>query len=169
MMRRGFTIVELVITITVMAILLTLAVVNLSATQMNARDAERKADIEAIQLSLEDYYQTDSDRGTYIGAYPNITLDDSVANMKAALRDINTDNLMAPGITDPTVTFKAATNNTQTTAGVTPQPTIDQYIYQPIDVDGSLCGTTSTTCRKYNLYYHLEGDNTIYMVTSKHQ
>lgn len=38
MERRGFTIVELIITITIMGILLTLAVVNVGTTQLNARD-----------------------------------------------------------------------------------------------------------------------------------
>ena len=53
MLRRGFTIVELIITITIMGILLVLAVVNVSGTQAQARDDERKADVESISLNLE--------------------------------------------------------------------------------------------------------------------
>lgn len=169
MIRRGFTIVELIITITIMGILLTLAVVNLNTTQVNARDAERKGDIEAIQLNLEDFYKTDSDRGTYLGAYPNTQFNNSLSSIKQSLRDINTDNLTAPGSTDPMATFIDATNNIQTAAGVLPQPTIAQYVYQPIDIDGTTLCTSTNTCRKYNLYYRLESDNAVYMVTSKHQ
>jgi len=167
-MRRGFTVVELVITITIMGILLTLAVVNLNATQVNARDAERKGDVEAIQLNLEDFYKTDSDWGANLGVYPSVDLPNgTVAFMKQVLRDIDTDNLMAPGITDPKLTFIAATNAVQTTTGLLPQPTKDQYVYQPINTTGALC--ISTDCRKYNIFYRLESDNTVYMVTSKHQ
>lgn len=168
-MQRGFTIVELIITITIMGILLTLAVVNLNATQVNARDAERKGDIEAIQLSLEDFYKTDGDWGANIGAYPSVNLPNgTVEFMQQALRDINLANLMAPGIEDPKLTFIVATSTDQTPATVDPQPTIDQYVYQPIDTNGNLCAS-STNCRKYNLYYRLESDNTVYMVTSKHR
>ena len=53
MTRRGFTIVELVITITIMGILLTVAIVNLNATQANGRDAERRGDVESLALNIE--------------------------------------------------------------------------------------------------------------------
>lgn len=168
MRTRGFTIVEIIITITIMGILLTLAVVGVGATQVKARDAERVGDVEAIQLELESFYKTDGDWGANIGVYPSTNLSSGTAAfMEEVLRDINTKSLMAPGITDPTQTFISATNNNQTATGVTPQPTISQYVYQPINASGSLC--TSTDCRKYNLYYRLEADNTVYMVTSKNQ
>ena len=64
MRRRGFTIIELVITITIMAILLTLGVVSLSGTQKNARDSERKSDISTIALNLESYYLSGTDSST---------------------------------------------------------------------------------------------------------
>ena len=40
MKARGFTVVEILVVIIIMAILLTLAVVNVRSTQINARDAE---------------------------------------------------------------------------------------------------------------------------------
>ena len=55
MTRRGFTIVELVITITIMGILLTVAIVNLNATQANGRDAERRGDGESHAINIECY------------------------------------------------------------------------------------------------------------------
>lgn len=348
MMKRGFTIVELIITITIMGILLTLAVVSVNSTQLQARDAERKTDVESVQAYLESYYttglsaatsipritnlvtnpsletnttgwasffttmsrsSTQAKFGTYSlrssspgtdvhgvnyertvtagvtytfsawvyrpstsqdvnfkillagAAYPNtqttpatipantwtwLTLTatasasgtasfivltdqtttssghifytdgamitegstvynyadgnstnwtwDGTANLSTStglavfsdgpgsypsrslassgqidvyLRDADLKSFTAPGQTDPYVTFVAATNATQTTAGVLPQPTINQYVYQPIDTAGALCG--STDCRKYNIYYRLEGDNTVHMVTSKNQ
>ena len=45
---RGFTIVELVVVMTIMAILLTLGVVCLNASQLNARNMKRDTDLDAI-------------------------------------------------------------------------------------------------------------------------
>ena len=92
------------------------------------------------------------------------------------LRDIDVNSITAPGVKDPAKSFTSATTNTQTTAGIIPQPFItadvlDQYnyIYQPLQSDGTLCTTALQECRKFNLYYRLETDNTINMVTSKNQ
>jgi len=104
-----------------------------------------------------------------IGTYPSTAITATSATITKALRDIDTESVSAPGITDPTITFKPATNNVQTTSGVTPQPTIDQYIYQPLQQDGTLCTAALQQCQKFNLYYRLEADNTIYVATSKNQ
>lgn len=337
MTRRGFTIVELIITITIMGILLTLAVINVSSTQMNARDDERKADAEALSSSLEAYYGsgptstmpsitnlitnpsfetnttswilncnggsgavsneqkytgslslkftpsttsgftgicvspapgnngdqytfsayvyspttqninlaadgygastyasigpnwqrmsatgtkinnnalyvraqnptgqpfyvdsvmvTKSDTlypyadGTYYGwgwsgaahgststgpaikigepgSYPNTSLT-TPALLKLFLTDINQKSTLPPGQTNAATSFVTATNAVQTAAGVAPQPTKDQYVYQPIDSNGALCGNYD--CRKYNIYYRLENNSTVYRITSKNQ
>lgn len=169
MKKHGFTIVELLIVIAIMGILMTLSVVNMRDSQVNSRDVERKADIEAIVSSLETYYTSGTDGSTSFGFYPSTALTSSGSSyMTQTLRDIDTNSLKAPGISDPTQTFISATNNIQTTAGVLPQPTYSQYVYQPIASGGTLC-TSSTECRKFNLYYRSEVDNNIYMVTSKKQ
>lgn len=171
MYRRGFTVVELIIVITIMGILLVLGVVNLRGSQISARDAERKADVEAIALHLESFYTNGRDGSTTLGRYPSTGLVTSPAatSIQTNLRDIDLKSVMAPGITDPANTLIIATNTTQTTAGILPQPTIDQYIYQPLQQDGTLCTSGAQMCQKYNLYYRLETDNTVYMVTSKNQ
>lgn len=176
-MRRGFTIVELVITIAAMGILLTLAVVNLNNSQINARDAERKGDIEAIAVALEAYYRNDdsASSGTYDmsgGSYPATINISNSTNFKTAFPDIAPEVVRAPGVSnsDP-VSLIAATNNGATTTSVTPQPTYSTYVYQPLKKDGSLCTqiVNQGDCRRFNLYYRLESDNTVYMVTSKRQ
>lgn len=55
-MKRGFTIVEVLITLVIMAILLTLGVVSLRGMQANARDKERQTDVETIARGLERRY-----------------------------------------------------------------------------------------------------------------
>jgi len=174
--HKGFTIIELIIIITVMGILFVLGTVNLNGSQANARDAERKTDVETISLHLESYYKSGDDNSTVLGRYPSTILVSSVDKMKRMLRDIDVKSITAPGATLPTDTFKASTNNIQTIAGVLPQPDKNQYIYQPIQSDGSLCTLETQECRKFNIYYKLEtattecpGPNNICMVTSKNQ
>ena len=55
-MKRGFTVVEVLITLAVMAILLTLGVVSLRGMQANARDKERESDIQTMARGLERRY-----------------------------------------------------------------------------------------------------------------
>ena len=167
--RRGFTIVELIITITIMGILMILAVVNVNASQTRARDDERKADVAAIASALESYYRVGTSSSTSYNRYPATTITASDTAIRAALRDANLTSFMAPNQTTTTATFIAATNAVQTITGVTPQPTINQYVYQPLDSSGALCTLAATECRKYNLYYRLENDNGVYKVTSKNQ
>jgi prepilin-type N-terminal cleavage/methylation domain-containing protein len=105
---------------------------------------------------------------TTSNTYPSTTMMDTLVHITATLRDIDTDSLMAPGITDPMSTFTLATCSVtcvQTAAGVTPQPTINQYVYQPIHTDGSLCNDNGE-CKEFNLYYRTEVDNTVQMVSS---
>ena len=174
MKRRGFTIVELIITITIMGILLTLAVVNVATTQVNARDDSRKSDIESIATNLESYYIAGTDSSTVYHTYPSLSLIGNAANIQTYLRDASINSFLPPGTTDVTQTFLGSTNtgNTpaiQTAAGVTPQPTINTYVYQPIASDGSVCPISSTDCRKFNLFYYSEGSHTTVKVTSKNQ
>lgn len=174
MVRRGFTIVELIITITIMGILLTLAIVNVGATQAKARDDKRTSDIGSIASNMESFYNAGADNSTTFAHYPNISVTGSASNITMQLRDADIKSFLPPGVTDPAVGFIPSTNtgsapSIQTTAGVAPQPTISQYVYQPIKSDGSICGSSDTDCRKYNLFYRLESDNTVYRVTSKNQ
>ncbi|MEI7539597.1 MAG: type II secretion system protein [Candidatus Saccharibacteria bacterium] len=154
---------ELLIVIVIMGILLTLGAVNLRGSQIGARDAERKADIESIATHLETYYASGTDSSAATGDYPPTTITATFSSIKQFLRDINTQSLIAPGITDPTQTFISA-NNTNT-----PSPNINQYVYQPIQGDGTLCTQDSQECRKFNLYYTTEADNIVHTVTSKNQ
>lgn len=176
-MRRGFTIVELVITITIMGILLTLAVVNLTTTEVNGRDAERKGDIEAIALALESYYNNEDSASSGVydlsgGSYPATINISNTTAFTTALPDIDPKSVRAPGVdASSPISLVAATNATATTSGVLPQPTISTYVYQPLQKNNTLCTQIAAKgdCRKFNLYYRLEADNQVYMVTSKRQ
>lgn len=171
MIARGFTVVELIITITIMGILLLLTVVNVNATQLRARDDERATDVKGIALNLETYYIGGIDSSTVTKRYPTTNVTTSQATAQTILNGIDIKLLKAPGVANVTDTFIPAANTDQTTTGVSPQPTINQYVYQPLLPTGALCTGTAGTedCRKFNLFYRTEIDNTVKMITSKNQ
>lgn len=166
MVKRGFTIVELIIVITIMGILLVLGVVNLNGSQANARDAERKSDVESIAVALESVYSSgyiSQDHLTKIGQYPSTT--DLSSYPTNILKDIDINALKAPSVAD---TSLISATDPSTATPISPLSK-DQYIYQPLTKDGLLCTTSSDECRKFNIYCVLENGNTLYPVTSKHQ
>jgi prepilin-type N-terminal cleavage/methylation domain-containing protein len=177
MVRQAFTVVEILITIAIMGILLTLVIVNVNSTQANARDTERKADVEAIATLFESYYETtnDSSGGQFWMSglsYPDTIFVSSEEELKKATPDLDPKALRAPGVnTSDPMNLIPATNTTQTTAGVLPQPTTSTYVYQPLSSSNTLCVDSFTAggCRKFNLYYRLETDGQVYQLTSKHQ
>lgn len=179
MQRRGFTVVEIVITITIMAILMVLSTVSFNATMVNSRDSERKDDVETIALQIESYYNSGNDSDSTIGQYPSLDPSNPLTdgdtttsnNETTMLRNLDPTNIVAPNLPSTVLSsLIPATNNVQTIAGVTPQPAINDYVYQPIAADGTLCNNISTqSCTKFNIYYRTEADNTVKMVTSRHQ
>lgn len=52
-MRKGFTFIELLVVITIIAVLTSAALVSFRTTNRNARDSKRKADLEQIRSGLE--------------------------------------------------------------------------------------------------------------------
>ncbi len=114
-----------------------------------------------------------------IGSYPSTAIMATVDALKLALRDIDTNSFIAPGLAssgdDSTTiadhvasTFISATDGTIPTTAST-HPTKNEYVYQPLQSGGALCTITAQECRKFNLYYRMETDNTVYMVTSINQ
>lgn len=176
--RVGFTLVEMIIAITIMVVLLSLAIVMIGGSRANARDNERKTDVANIARFLEQFYEN-SPRGS---TYPN-TLDVNTSNIETTFTDFDLNNLKAP--LQETYSLIPATNGLESTTGVRPLPTIHQYVYQPLaDVSYDLgvmrlcvtssatcglCDNTTMKCRKFNIYYRSEVDNQIYSITSKIQ
>jgi prepilin-type N-terminal cleavage/methylation domain-containing protein len=165
-MRGGFTIVELIITLTIMAILMSLAVVNLTSTLAKGRDEERRTDVSNIILYQETAYNRSTTK-TYFTNTAALTPGTN-ATVEAWYQNLDRNNLRAPGVAASTYSVVAASNNVQTTGGVMPQPTNTTYVYQPIENDGTVCNTVNA-CRKFNIYYREESTGTIVMMTSRSQ
>ena len=62
---KGFTLVELLVTIAIIGILASIIVVNISGARKQARDAKRQSELKAIQTALEQYANQNA------GVYPD--------------------------------------------------------------------------------------------------
>jgi type II secretory pathway pseudopilin PulG len=141
---QGFTIVELLIIVVVIAILATLVLVGFSGMQAKARDAERKSDIKSVAKFLETYYIDN-------GAYPpfvNAGAGMSIASWRSsAFPNLSNDALIPPGLSS-IVLVNSAT------------PAIGEYGYH----NNGTC--VAMKCTAYRLYWRSEAGNTVQTVTS---
>ena len=62
---RGFTLLEILVSITIVAVLTAIGIVSYSSVNKRSRDVKRKSDLEQIRSALE-MYRSDN------GGYPNI-------------------------------------------------------------------------------------------------
>lgn len=141
----GFTIVELLIVITVIGILAALVLNTLSSLQAKARDTERQTDLSSFAKQLEVFYATqgyypESSRITGASASTWIT-----ANMPGT--DIG--SITPPGRTVPTV---AANKNPD-------QNTYGYRSYAGSVASDTLCViATEADCQSFELYWVKESD-----------
>ncbi len=60
--KKAFTMVELLIVVSIIAIILTMAIFSFNNTREDSRNSQRVSDIKQVQLALEKYY---NDNGSY--------------------------------------------------------------------------------------------------------
>lgn len=175
---RGFTIVELIVTITILIILTTLVVVRLSTTQVAGRDQEREIDATAIATGLEVYYQNGSQDGSVPkGYYPGTAQVTAAAStsppFNSFLEGVPRISFEAPGRTiSNSFGFVAATGTTIDGSFTTLQARTHlasyAYLYQPMRRNNTICANY-TDCVRFNLYYLDERSNAVIHLKSKNQ
>lgn len=137
---NGFTLVELLITISIIAILVTIGVVIYSSALKSGRDAKRQSDLRSIQSALEQYHNDQ-------GFYPAAGLDTNLAASPP------------PAFTNCTGNVSPCTV-TKTYMNQLPQdpksPPRYKYESLPSTCDNS---TTANRCTSYCLYAKLENSN----------
>ncbi|HUB93218.1 MAG TPA: type II secretion system protein [Verrucomicrobiae bacterium] len=141
---KGFTIVELLIVIVVIAILATLVIVTFTGIQQKARDSKRQTDIDALDSHLEAFYANN-------GYYPTIT--DLVTSGAANTTWLNSN---MSGF-DPTALSDPKGSIITSTA-----PATGTYVYSYVTQG---CTTTqpsssSNECTSFVLTAELEGGGT---------
>jgi prepilin-type N-terminal cleavage/methylation domain-containing protein len=120
---KGFTIVELLIVIVVIAILATLVIVTFTGIQQKARDSQRQTDINAVDSHLEAYYAEH-------GNYPTAAQMNDATWVSTNMKGLDAAALVGPK--GGTVT------NTGTAAG-------DHYDYKATEGGTTACNATGTT------------------------
>ena len=187
--RRGFTVVELVVVMTIMAILLVLAVVSFSNSRVDARDTKRKTDVENIARGLEVRYREGNPRvsaPSYVtkGSYPGVN---EILHMSGTDRGAQgfspaqvTNGYLPQGLPGTqksnyspkgdldgfSVACLGAVCAEGTHAKAT-NPTINEYVYEPVSANGNVC--SNGDCVRFNIYYRTEKDNQVRKITSKNQ
>ena len=141
---KGFTIVELLIVIVVIAILATLVIVTFTGIQQKARDSKRETDIDALDSHLEAFYANN-------GYYP--TLADLVNNGQPNTTWLNTNmaGFDPTALTDPKGNIITSNN-----------PAAGTYAYSYVTTGCTTTESSSSTnaCTGFVLTAELEAGGT---------
>jgi prepilin-type N-terminal cleavage/methylation domain-containing protein len=165
MRNKGFTIVEMIVVITIISILAALGTVQMLRSEAIARDKERADDVSAINLTFQDVYDNGHIEGNIVASgdasvtsavvmgYPSTAIAMSAYSASAQtttiLQNIRLDALKSPYLASSAVsptfslvpaTSNAGLDNTALTAGgVSLGTNNDVYVYQPLDSNGTVC------------------------------
>ncbi len=140
--QEGFTLVELLIVIVIIAILAALVIVTFSGVQARARNTERQTDIAAMAKYLEVYY---AEKAVY-PAQADIVSPALPADVKKNfLPGIDVNAFQAPNGTANS--YKAINNPVEAEYG---------YLAWTNPDKSTACATTGSACVKYTLYWKEE-------------
>lgn len=185
-MNRGFTVVEIIVTLVVITILLGLGIVGIRSSLANARDTERESDIKTIATGLEERYKKGNPVATSTqvsqGSYPGFN---EMIHIGGSYRSGFTPDTVAGGYLQTALpgtsesSFKNPSGNqvwnivcVSACSPAEDQTQIntafsngsggfaDRYVYEPVDASGGIC--CCGDCRRFNLYWISETDTTSY-------
>ena len=142
---KGFTIVELLIVIVVIAILATLVIVTFTGIQQKARDSQRQTDINAVDSHLEAYYAQN-------GKYPTLADLNNITFRNNYMKGLDAEALVSP---------KGAT-----ITGTDSSSTQEAYGYVPTPAGCDNGSGSGGDCTGFKLTAQLEASSTVYTKNS---
>lgn len=158
----GFTITELIISISVIGVLSVMSFVYLPSALQRARNNEKLTDIKSLGRFFEQRYKENASL-----SYPTYPSSATFsADLSALLNSGLKDVAIPPGQSTNGVVL--ATSTADQTSSVTTQ----NYIYQPFSATGALCAnhSASSPCTHYKIWYRLEDDLTpVRVLESRYQ
>src|SRR5665648_96679 len=160
--KSAFTIIELLVVITIIGILSTVGIVSFANIQSSTRDSQRSSKITIIAEALEKYYSQH-------GEYPSCTAMSQSASTVVAntLVGVDPTNLTTPSSTRGTNSFAAPA-----TVSCNPSITIlasDVFAYVGDSSDSCLTTSGQTAaCLEYTLKYREESTGNTISLVSRH-
>jgi len=147
---KGFTIVELLIVIVVIAILATLVIVTFTGIQQKARDSKRQTDIDALDSHLEAFYANN-------GYYPTITDLVTAGAPNTSWLNTNMAGFDPTALTDPKGSIITGS-----------APAAGTYVYSYVTTGCTTSQPSSSTneCTGFVLTAELEGSTTPFVKQS---
>jgi prepilin-type N-terminal cleavage/methylation domain-containing protein len=144
MSKNGFTLVELLVAISIIAIMSAIGFMTYTTVSKQGRDSKRQSDLRTIQSALENYYR---DQGFYpFGTNGSSGLDDKLSQVAQAFTN---------AIGNPVAT---ATKSYLNALPTDPQFTgTGRYCYLPSPAG---CDNSSVKCTSYSLFARLENTAT---------
>jgi prepilin-type N-terminal cleavage/methylation domain-containing protein len=152
-LKKGFTLVEVIIVIVVIVILTTIATFGINKYLADSRDAQRVASSTTIADSLEKYYDAN---GEYPSCAQLTAPASTVSSQSGALSGIDTSALVAPKADSSTTNSISCSDLASTADG-------DYFAY--IGDGSDSCSTVS--CLQFTIKYLDESDGTIKTINSK--
>lgn len=186
-LRRGFTIVEMLVIIVLIGILLALAAARLSTTQVATRDDTLKKDAETIARGLEQYYKTgNSAYSIPAGRYPSAdefrhASGEDITSIGARVNGGYLDTWLSGARLASTSKLRLITmsgQNPENTSNINSSTPAGVITYEPLkyvpasggDPDRFLfCTSKDDICTRFNIYYRTETDNVVRTIRSERQ
>lgn len=137
--KKGFTLTELIVVITVIGILMGGVALSLTSHSSRARDTRRKTDLQQIKAALE-FYRSDNVNGMY----PHHSASGAVGTRYRR-------------VVSGVVSYELVTTGHMSAMPIdplsNPPTTITEYVYVPTTNGGAACtnATVATMCTRYTL------------------
>ncbi len=144
---KGFTIVELLIVIVVIAILATLVIVTFTGIQQKARDSQRQTDINAVDSHLEAFFAEN-------GYYPTLKDLQTSSFLSASMKGLDPQALVSP---KGASVLGTASSSSQEAYG---------YVASGTSCDNTAASSSTNNCTAFTLTAQLEGSSTVYTKSS---